>query len=110
MAPGGSRVLTPFGDADCARQKLDAIAIAAAPARPNRCNIGYSSIWAWRKPRFFVYHFARFFLELFLGAPVFSQIDTHRHLPEFDFPVRYSQDQDRAARPRKVFLSVARFL
>src|SRR6516164_3126426 len=49
MAPGGSRVLTPLGDADCARQKLDDIAIAATPARPNRCSIGYYSIWAWQK-------------------------------------------------------------
>src|SRR6516225_1433221 len=64
MAPGGSRVLTPFGEGDCARQKLEAIAIAVTPAKPNRCSIAYSSIWAERNVAIFVYHFERFFADL----------------------------------------------
>jgi hypothetical protein len=42
IAPGGLRVLTPFGDCDCANSRAKAIINAVTPARTNRCNIGHS--------------------------------------------------------------------
>src|SRR3977135_3608588 len=39
MAPGGLSVLTPFGDGDCAKPRLETMAIAVAQGRTSSCNI-----------------------------------------------------------------------
>src|SRR5215210_889930 len=47
MAPGGLRVLTPFGvdeDGDCATPGVDARIIAVTQRRARRCNIGCSNL------------------------------------------------------------------
>src|SRR5689334_6830023 len=45
MAPGGSRVRTPFGDWAGAKAQADVITTAVVQARASCCNIGASSQW-----------------------------------------------------------------